>query len=681
MTIDEARSPAPRSSSPGGAGGSGRRGRPSRLRHRPALDGLRGLAVASCLTYQMIPREFAGGWLGIDMFLTLSGFFIASMLLQEQRATGRVDYWRFIRRRGRRLLPGHLTLLLGTVVLTWWLMPVGRWQSTAGDIAASVVEMVNWRFISAEQSYFNNISLPSPLRHMWSLSVQEQYYVVFPLVLLVLSRFVRSRHGRVTFFVGLIALSLWRMHSLYEPGTDPSRVYFGTDTRIFEVLIGVVGAYLLSERAFAHSRGRRHRGWLTRWDRSLGWAGLASLALLFWFMTHLSERSPWLFQGGLAVVCLLTMVAIMAASSPRTNLLQRILSWAPLRWVGRMGFSLYIWHWPLVVFTALAHPTWPVWQQHVVSMTLTVAIAYLSNRFIETPIHLRGLRGWLRGWPRLRTVLVVGVVPAILVGALQLHARALTQGATGSGLDLALPAPAYTPGTQALPVVVLGNSIAAGLAGRGSAERFPDLRVDLVASLGCDPYVRDNRQGPDPVPPSVECIAWRDDWPARIRGAERPYVLYVVSPNLLPDFRAADGSWTAPGSVEHDRVVRGVLDEIRERARGGGAGGFGIANLACHSRADLGGNLLVSRSNDIQTVRHLDALVLDWAVAHRVRVFDTYGALCPGDTYYPSVNGVQLYDDTVHYSFQSAPMVFDWLAPQLQAAARARGTEDDGLSR
>jgi hypothetical protein len=471
------------------------------------------------------------------------------------------------------------------------------------------------------------------------------------------------------------------MNALYEPGTDPSRVYFGTDTRIFEVLIGVVGAYFLSERAFAHSRGRQHRGWLTRWDRALGWAGLASLALLFWFMTHLSERSPWLFQGGLAVVCGLTMVAIVAASSPHTNLLQRLLSWRVLRWIGRMGFSLYIWHWPLVVFTTLARPEWSTAAQRVVSMSLTVVVAYLSNRFVETPIHERGLRGWLPWHPRLKRVLVVGAVPAILLGAFQLDAQAVSRGATGTGRDLALPAPAYTPGTEPLPVVVVGNSIAAGLAGRGDASRFADLHVDLVASLGCDPWVREERQSADVTPPRPECLAWRQDWPGQIRAAERPYVLYVVSPNLLPDFRASDGSWAMPPSAEHDRVVRGILEELRTRVREAGAGGFGIVNLACHRRPDLGGNLVVRRSNDDQLVRHLDGVVLDWSRAHGVRVFDAYGALCPGDTYYASVNGVQLYDDSVHYGFQSAPMVFDWLAPQLQAAARARGTVDDGLSR
>jgi peptidoglycan/LPS O-acetylase OafA/YrhL len=676
VTVEDA--PASPATSRPTAGSRGGRG--PRLRHRPALDGLRGLAVASCLTYQMVPGQFAGGWLGIDMFLTLSGFFIAAMLLQEQRSTGRVDYWRFIKRRGRRLLPGHLLLLFGTVVLTWWLMPVGRWTSVAGDIAASVVEMVNWRFISAEQSYFNNISLPSPLRHMWSLSVQEQYYVVFPLVLLLLSRVARTRRTRIAFFMGLIGLSLWRMNALYEPGTDPSRVYFGTDTRIFEVLIGVVGAYFLSERAFAHSRGRQHRGWLTRWDRALGWAGLGSLALLFWFMTHLSERSPWLFQGGLAAVCGLTMVAIVAASSPQTNFLQRILSWRVLRWIGRMGFSLYIWHWPLVVFTTLARPEWSTAAQRVVSMSLTVGIAWLSNRFVETPIHEKGLRGWLPWHPRLKRVLVVGAVPAILLGAFQLDAQAMSRGATGTGLDLALPAPAYTAGSESLPVVVVGNSIAAGLAGRGDASRFTDLRVDLVASLGCDPWVREERQSADVTPPRPECLTWRRDWPGQIRAADRPYVLYVVSPNLLPDYRAPDGSWATPPSAEHDRILRGILDELRTRVREAGAGGFGIVNLACHRRPDLGGNLVVRRSNDDQLVRHLNGVVLDWSRTHGVRVFDAYGTLCPGDTYYASVNGVQLYDDGVHYGFQSAPMVFDWLAPQLQAAARTRGTADAGLS-
>ena len=657
-------------------GGSG-----ARLRHRPALDGLRGLAVASCLTYQMIPGHFTGGWLGIDMFLTLSGFFIAAMLVQEQRATGRIHYWTFLKRRGRRLLPGHLLMLAGVAVLTPLLAPRGRWQATAGDIAASVVEMVNWRFISADESYFDNQGMPSPLRHMWSLSVQEQYYVLFPLVLLGISRWARTMRAKVAFFAGLAGLSLWRMIALYEPGTDPSRVYFGTDTRIFEVLIGVIAALLLSERAFSVSLGRAHRGWLADHDRELGWVGLAGLGLLFWWMLTLSEYSPWLFQGGLAAVCGLTLIAIVAASSPRTNLLQRLLSWAPLRWVGRMGFSLYIWHWPLVVFTGLALPALPHAAQNVLSMLLTLGIGYLSNTYLETPIHVRGIRGLFPRRPGLRDAVALGTVPALLLSSFVLSTSATRAGAGGvdPAEDLHLSIPAYHPRPDAQPVVLFGNSVAAGVAERRDTGTAPDLAVDLISSLGCDPFVRDAVRSDRLLPVSTQCLDWRARWPAGIKRDQHPLVAYFLSPNLFEDFRV-DGRTVSPMSPEHDATVTGVLDELRTRAARAGAGGFVLVNLACHRRVDFGTDPAVTRSNDLAQVQHLNALAGSWARRHRVRVIDVYATLCPGGAYRSAVDGLPLYDDAVHYSTDSAPVIYAWLAPQLQAAASARGTADSGVA-
>lgn len=625
----------------------------------------------------MIPGHFTGGWLGIDMFLTLSGFFIAAMLLQEHRSTGTIHYWNFIKRRGRRLLPAHLLLLAATVVLTWWLMPVGRRPSVAGDIAASVFEVVNWRFISADQSYFNNISMPSPLRHMWSLSVQEQYYVIFPLVLIAVGRYVKSRNGKMAFFAGLTLLSMWRMYSLYEPGTDPSRVYYGTDTRIFEVLIGVLAAFLLSERAFAASRGRRHYGWLARWDRALGWAGLGALALLFYWMNTLSEYSPWLFQGGLALVCGLTLVAIVAASSPNTNLLQRMLSWAPLRWIGRMGFPLYIWHWPAVVYTALLLPNTPQLWRNCISMTFTVAVAVVSNKYLEDPIHRRGLRALFPGRPTLRKFVALGAAPAILFGSILLAVNA--DAGSASGRDLRLAIAPYHPTAGEKRVVLLGNSVAAGIAERRNPASAPDLHLDLIASLGCDPFIRDVVQSGQVLPPTKDCLAWRQDWPSQIDRGARPVVAYLLSPNLLPDYKV-NGKVVAPGSAEHDAVIIGVLDELRRRAYDAGAGAFMVFNLACHQRADFGGNLVVSRSNSMSKVKHLNTVLSWWAKQHGVPVGDTFGTLCPNDTYYNAVDGVPLYDDTIHYSVKSAPIIYDWMAPELQKVAQQRGTDNDGLA-
>jgi peptidoglycan/LPS O-acetylase OafA/YrhL len=625
----------------------------------------------------MIPGTFTGGWLGVDMFLTLSGFFIAAMLIQEHRSTGSIHYWNFIKRRGRRLLPGQLFLFCGVLIMSYFLVPVGRQDSVARDTIASLLEVVNWRFISNEQSYFNNLGMPSPLRHMWSLNVQEQYYVLFPLLLILINVFVKSRNGKVVIFMGLAAVSMWRMHELYVPGTDPSRVYFGTDTRIFEVLIGVLAAFMLSERAFATSKGHEHYGWLTRWDRVLGWAGLASVLLLFRWMLTVSEYSPWLFPKGLAAVCGLTLVAIIAASSPYENLLQRILSWRVLRWIGRMGLPLYLWHWPLAVFTRLAMPEWPLLVQNVVSMGLTVALGYWTHQHLEEPIHRHGIKALFPSRPFLRKVVVFGSVPAIVVGSFAL-ANSASLANTGDSVEL--DTPWYTATDTRMPVMLLGNSVAVGLSARGQTNRFPDLPTGHLASLGCDPFVRQEvDKNKKSIPPSKECLAWKQRWPTRIDPNAHATFVYIISPNLFPNY-LVDGKTVKPGQPAHDHVITGILDELRQTVFDRGAGAFMVANLACRERFDFGEDIVVTRSNDFEMVKHLNSVVGTWADKHHVTVIDQYGALCPGDRFFEDVNGVLLYDDTVHFSEASAPIIWSWMAPQIQKVARERGTEADGLA-
>lgn len=641
---------------------------PVRLRHRPALDGLRGFAVGACLLYQTFTSVLTGAWIGVDMFLVLSGFFIAAMLLREQRKWGSIDYLEFLRRRARRLLPTQLFMLGVVVVLSFfWVVP-GRRLSVAWDVVASAFQFVNWRFILSDQSYFANLSLPTPVRHMWSLNVQEQFYVVFPFVIAILFAITRKRWVRIALLLGLAGLSVTRMAMLYVPGTDPSRVYYGTDTRIFEVIIGVVAAFLISERSFAMGEGRAHQGWLDRWDKQIGWAGLASMAILTVLMVTISEYSAIVFQGGLVLVCLLTLVAIVAASGPHSNVLQRILSWKPLQRVGVMGYSLYIWHWPALVFTMFAIPNTPLWFRHTVAMVATVVVGRWAYKHIEEPAHRRGLKALLPGKPHLRKIVVVGALPAVLIGAWQLAGTADNAITVDPARNVTLALPAYTPSSQPRSVVLLGNSVAHSVATH-SGENTPDLAVSLIARFGCDPFARDLIRDGDSLPPTADCIDYQRTWEKAISEVKNPFVVYFLPINLLADYEA-DGKLLSPGSAAYDGFVRDALEEVRSKSMASGATGFALNNLACHQRDDFfGTDPSISRSSDVTMVKHLNEVAAAWAATKGVTVFDNYGALCPGDTVMTSINGTALYADQLHFTPESAPIYWGWLAPQIREAA------------
>ncbi|EAP99248.1 hypothetical protein JNB_03730 [Janibacter sp. HTCC2649] len=638
-----------------------------KLKHRPALDGLRGYAVAACLLYQTFTWILTGAWIGVDMFLVLSGFFIASMLLREERTWGSIDYLTFLSRRARRLLPTQFFMLAVVVVLGFFYIVPARRPSLGADVVASAFQFVNWRFIFSDQSYFANLSMPTPLRHMWSLNVQEQFYFVFPFVVMGLFALTRRRSVHVAALAGLAALSIWRMATVYVPGTDPSRVYYGTDTRIFEVIIGVIAAYLISERSFAMGSGRRHRGWLDRWDRQVGWAGLLSMAILTVLMFTVSEYSTFVFRGGLVAVCLLTLVAIVAASGPTTNVLQRVLSWRPLQRVGVMGYSLYIWHWPALVFSLAAFTAFPVWMRHVLAMALTVLVGGWAYKHIEEPAHRRGLKALVPGRPVLRKVLIVGMLPALLLGAWGLTRSTRPVASFGGSSDITLETPQYTPRSAPRKIVILGNSVAHSVVvDRGDST--PDLAVDIVARFGCDPFDRELVRGDRTIPPTEECRQYQKTWQSNVKADEKPFVVYFLPINLLADYRIS-GRTITPGSAEYDALVRSVLDEVLKKSRDNGATGFALNNLACHERPDFGGDSSITRSNDTTAVRHLNDVAAQWASASGVTVFDTYSALCPDDQVHATINGTGLYGDTLHFTPTSAPIYWRWLAPQIRAAA------------
>ena len=365
------------------------------LGYLPALDGLRALAVAVVVAYHLGYSFVPGGYIGVEVFFVLSGWLVCALLHSEHQKTGRIDLKRFWLRRARRLLPAVSVVMAATLVVAT-LSHYDRFVSLRGDALGALAYALNWRLIFTQQSYFEAAAGPSPLQHLWSLSIEEQFYLALPLLLgVVLATRFTARHGASLLLAAAVASTLWRF-VLEEPGVDPSRIYYGTDTRAAGLLIGATLGMV-----WVPSRLRRVPG---RWAwLPLDLAALACLAVIGRYALDVSEHDPGAFGASLTTIQLATIVLIAAVVHPVQGLVAKSLSIAPLRWVGQRSYGIYLWHWPIIVAIAAApgeQPESPAWSATIV--VLTLLLAGISYRWIEQPIRERGfgqaildLRGWL----------------------------------------------------------------------------------------------------------------------------------------------------------------------------------------------------------------------------------------------------------------------------------------------
>ena len=386
------------------------------LPYLPGLDGLRALAVVAVLLYHAELTWLPGGYLGVEIFFVISGYLITALLLTEWRRLGRVDLKGFWIRRARRLLPALYLLLALTLAYAVVFLP-GEVAGLREDVIAALGYVTNWYLVLGHESYFEAIGRPSLLKHLWSLAVEEQFYLLWPPVLaLGLSLGAeRWRQRRVLFVAlsGAVASALL-MVILYRPEADPSRIYFGTDTRATGLLMGAALAFVWTpwpqrggsaaarclrfNRRSLRSRLRRRWGWTT--PLLLDIAGLAALLALIAFCLRLGEYQPFLYRGGLASVAVATTVVIMACVHPHTRLGTHLLGQRPLRWLGVRSYGIYLWHWPVFM---VSRPQLDVTLEGLpllaLRLAVTLVLADLSYRYVETPIRKGALE---RAWRALR---------------------------------------------------------------------------------------------------------------------------------------------------------------------------------------------------------------------------------------------------------------------------------------
>ncbi len=357
--------------------------RANEMGYLPGLDGVRALAVIGVLLYHADLSWLPGGFLGVDVFFVLSGFLITSLILEEFDRSGRVDFRKFYLGRARRLLPA-LLLVLVVVSLAAALVYRDAARQTASDVLASIFYVNNWWYITADQSYFEFIGRPPFLNHLWSLAVEEQFYLIWPAIaFLAMRKFARK--GVFTVAAVLAVLSTaWMLQLSVSNGfpdfADPSRAYFGTDSHAMGLLVGAAMATFWRP-------GRMRRDLSSGAAAIITGIGLVALLAVIWFFAFVGEFTPWLYRGGFLGLALIVATLIAAASHPGVKL-GPAMGTQPWRYIGQRSYGLYLWHWPVFMATrpVLDTPLDGV-PLVILRLALTVAIAELSFRLLEMPIR------------------------------------------------------------------------------------------------------------------------------------------------------------------------------------------------------------------------------------------------------------------------------------------------------
>jgi peptidoglycan/LPS O-acetylase OafA/YrhL len=651
---------------------------PLSLRHQPALDGLRGVAVVAVLLFHGGVAWATGGYLGVDVFFVLSGFLITSLLVTERQRSGRISIAGFYGRRLRRLVPAMAAMLVGVAIYARWLAPAWQLPDIWGDLRATVGYYANWRFVLEDRGYFDAFAAPSPLTHTWSLAVEEQWYLLWPVLVAVLLR--RSPEGdrRLTAPILVTAVlclgsALW-CAMLATPTGDPSRVHYGTDTRAQQLLAGAVLAML------CHRAGRWTVGDALR--RPLDVAGLAGLGWVLWLSSTIDEGTAWLYEGGLLAVSVAVAVVILAAVQP-SGLVRSVLSLRPLRAAGLVSYGLYLYHYPIYVVLSAERTGLHGDALLALRLALTAGVATASYYLLERPVR----RGRIP-WPPLvagvgvalagAAVAVAVAVPSGPVGTPGLPAAGAAT-ASGAPADPAsvfgfevVPAPVVPPGDDRLKVIMTGDSVALTLAlGYLGVSATAPMIMWSRPVLGCQLFTGERVVGGRPTPEDPQCPLYREDrhhWVPEFR----PDVVAVLSGTWDSYDIVVDGQRLDVGTPAHDQWFGRQLDLLVAQFSVTGARVV-FLTAPCNERAEgLGGGGLPE--NDEKRIDHLNDLYRQAAERSpdQAGVVDLHGLVCPGGRYAEEVDGVPMRSDGVHFTDAAAGYIRDWLYPRLLTLAPPR---------
>lgn len=569
------------------------------VRRLAPLDGLRGLAVALVVLYHAGVRQVPGGLLGVDVFFVLSGYLITGLLVAEWQRTGRISLRAFWGRRARRLLPA-LFLLLPVVVLVWRLAgPPEGFGTVRRDALATLGYVANWNSVLARQSYFAAFSAPSPLLHTWSLGVEEQFYLFWPLIAFAVLAARRSARWLAGVAAAGAVGSAGLMAALVAAGSGADRLYYGTDTRAQALLAGAaLGAVIGLRPARPAAAAAR---------RLLGAGGLAGAAGLLWLVLVVDGQSAWLYRGGFALVAAAVTAVLTAVVLVPDSPLARALATGPLAALGRISYGVYLWHLPVVLFLSPARTGWSGPALLTARLAATLAIATASYHLLEVPVRERRWR-----WPRpaaatvaaaALVVVAVAALPAphgsTTMAALQSAGPPPPPAPAPAGLGRPrhprpMPGPSASRGTLVVPavrhpgplrVLLVGDSVAYAL-GLGMPARAPGFVFSNQGYIGCGVARGGATSFPGYVQPPA-CLTWPQRWSSLV-DTFRPDVTLVLLGRWEVLDRVHNGRWMHLGQATFDAYLTGELRlAVRVLTHFGGRVAFLTPPCNSHALADV----------------------------------------------------------------------------------------------
>jgi peptidoglycan/LPS O-acetylase OafA/YrhL len=649
-------------------------------RHLPALDGLRGTAVLGVVAYHA--GHLTGGYLGVDLFFVLSGFLITRLLLDEKARTGAIDLKHFWSRRARRLLPAVLLVIAVIALYSAFFAKAPELATLRADAVSTLLYVANWNTILANHSYWAQFSAPSPLQHTWSLAIEEQFYVLWPLVCIaVLGRrrpatdvdadndpndagtvdaatgeapAVTSpdRGARRLMILSLTgaAVSAAIMIRGYAPDIETTRLYVGTDTRVAAILLGA--ALSCAMVVYGPVRGGPTRRVL----EAAGWIATLGLALAW---VRLDGHAALLYQGGLFACGLGVVIVITAVTHPTGGMLTRLFSLAPLRFAGRISYGLYLWHWPIFTWLTAERTGWSEPVLLPVQLALTLAVSLLSYQLIEMPIR-RGA---------IPSTVATRAAPAVLVLVLVAVIVATIPPATEESADpAAYPITALTPvgarGNAPPRVLIVGDSVGDSIT-RSIVPEEARFGVDLesMAVPGCS-FVRTNpaiHYLDGAVGDETACLERQRAWVARI-DEWHPDVIISIYGWAGNTERQVDGEWRRPCDTGFDQWYAGEVAAALDALQHDGAAVF-LTSVPYMRSAKAPADS--DRSTDC-----LNQIYRSEAATRHVGVVDLAEYVCPHGACRDEQGGITLRPDGLHFEGVSGLWAGDWVLQQAWTAMR-----------
>ncbi len=634
---------------------------PPRLQRMPALDGIRGIAVAAVIWFHF--GHLAGGYLGVDAFFTLSGFLITSLLISEHRQHGRIRLQNFWVRRARRLLPAVICTLSAVLIVARTIGPASELHRLRLDALATLFYVANWRAIFANNSYWDLFAAPSPLEHMWSLAIEEQFYLVWPVVVIVALKIGRGQRIVLGCVIAtLTAISVSLMWVLYSPGGSTTRAYLGTGTRAASILVGAGLAVLVAR--FGPSISERNR-------LAVDVLAVVTLAPLCWAWIRVSGTTEALYRGGLFACAIGVAVVIAAAALRPSGVIASIFSIAPLRALGTISYGLYLWHWPLKVWLTPDRIHTSGWTLDIVRLAATFAVAVFSYFVIERPIRHGALRG------HIAFGVAVASFAAVAIGAFVLTTTNSSVAAIGG-----VPSPINFPqqndsivdppptvitsaGSHIPRIVVFGDSVALTVAA-GFDQVKSEFTFDFLnrGFLGCG-VARGSgktRLAADKiVAEHPDCHSWDTRWPRDISVYQPTAVLLVEGAWDVNDRQIDSNEFFHPCQVKFDQWFGNELQAAFHALSQDPAAKVFVASIPYMRQKDVPG----ADERD-KRIDCLNAVYRSELAKTKITTIDLASWVCPTkQSCVEKVDGTVLRPDGVHYDGPGGAIVARWLLKQI----------------